>query len=556
MPPGSNHRPMPSNDSGLGVDTQDRHSRDYSQERDREPNEQTRLLSPERYEDRPPQWLSPDDPAVTPYNLWSVRILRLMTMVIAAITVIWFCVLLISMFATPPGMHTPGSVFYSLFYTIVSMITLTSLLLFFDAPAQSSRILSLIVAVVLVLDTVLVLAVEKTRIEEGWVGVASVLWALLISLWVILVDVTVKWGKAEEEERLTGRAETRRSAAEWIQVILSNVTLTCILVAYVLVSMNLILRAFDAALAPPGQQVWVDGGKYRMHVYCADVSTPDADSAPFSADTLPHPDSKHKPGKHEEPTLLLIGGEVSVEDGLWQVAQHAVHNGSIERYCMVDRPGYAWSDAAPSPLSASMSVAAITEALSLTGEHGPWVVAGAGTGSFYARIFAQQQGPEAVTGLLLIDPVHEQMLPELGGAARGFGRFLHGLITPLGLVRIPGAVLRGRSRADRVWGRTARQSAKTAFARLQENLVAGSLTQREVLATRTLLREWNVPLGLVSSGVQSKKDPQWDTFQRDLATLTKNLAGWETVKDAPHKIWQTEKGRWAVEGMMRKLVKG
>ncbi|KAL5611836.1 hypothetical protein BROUX41_000590 [Berkeleyomyces rouxiae] len=554
MPPGSHHRPTESTDSGLGFEAGDDAA-------NRVANERTRLLPPTARDaaqsEAQPRWLSPDDPAVTPYNLWSVRILRLLTMTVAAVTSVWFFVLLVSMFATPPAMNVRGSVFYSLFYTILSLVMLTTVLLFFDAPAKSSRILSVVIAVVLVLDTVLVLAVEKTRIEEGWVGVASALWALLVSLWIILVDITVKWGKAEEEERLTGRAENRRTALEWLQVVLSNITLTCVLVVLVSGTLNLVLQSFDAALGPPGKQVWVDGGKYRIHVYCADSTTLGPDY-PASGPSLWAPPStlsirKHRPA--EQPTLLIIGGEKTAEDGMWQVAQHALHNGSIDRYCLIDRPGYAWSDAAPSPLSASMAVASMMEALSLAGEHGPWVVAGAGTGSLYARIFAQQQGHETVKGLLLIDAVHEQQLSQLGSAGRGFGLFLRGLMSPLGVVRVPGAVMRGRTRADRVWGRTAGQSGKTAFAMLQENVVARTLTQREVLATRALLREWDMRLGVVSSGEMVRREPRWETWQRDLATLTRNLVGWETVKGAPHEVWRTEKGRWALEDMMRRMVR-
>lgn len=42
------------------------------------------------------------------------------------------------------------------------------------------------------------------------------------------------------------------------------------------------------------------------------------------------------------PTVLFEGGETPVEDGLWQFADDAVNNGSISRYCFVDRPGLAW----------------------------------------------------------------------------------------------------------------------------------------------------------------------------------------------------------------------
>jgi hypothetical protein len=89
-----------------------------------------------------------------------------------------------------------------------------------------------------------------------------------------------------------------------------------------LMTCTLILRALDAGLAPPGKLYWVDGGKYRLHVYCRGNQTDDAGS--------------------KLPTVLLEGGEGPVEDGLWQFADNAIKNGSISRYCFVDRPGFAW----------------------------------------------------------------------------------------------------------------------------------------------------------------------------------------------------------------------
>jgi hypothetical protein len=96
-------------------------------------------------------------------------------------------------------------------------------------------------------------------VEEGWVGIASVIWALLISIWVVLADRVVTWGKHEEEERLTGRSETRRTLTEWLSVLISTIVLVVIAAVAVLMTATLILRARDASLAPPGEKYYVDG---------------------------------------------------------------------------------------------------------------------------------------------------------------------------------------------------------------------------------------------------------------------------------------------------------
>jgi hypothetical protein len=139
----------------------------------------------------------------------------------------------------------------------------------------------------------------------------------------LATDRLVEWGKYEEEERLTGRAETRRSVSEWIAVLVATIAMAILAIAVFLMTCTLILRALDAGLAPPGNLYWVDGhNKYRLHVYC-------------HGDQSDHAGSK-------VPTVLLEGGEAPVEDGLWQFADNAVKNGSISRYCFVDRPGLAW----------------------------------------------------------------------------------------------------------------------------------------------------------------------------------------------------------------------
>lgn len=89
-----------------------------------------------------------------------------------------------------------------------------------------------------------------------------------------------------------------------------------------LIGCTLFLRALDAGLAAPGKRYWVDGNKYKLHVYCNGNHT-DITGARL-------------------PTVLLEGGEGPVEDGLWDFANNAIKNGSISRYCFVDRPGFAW----------------------------------------------------------------------------------------------------------------------------------------------------------------------------------------------------------------------
>lgn len=282
-------------------------------------DERTRLL-PNRIHSIP--YLSPDDPAVSPYNLWTVWFVRWITIALACITFAWWILTVVIIFITPPGLHVPGSPFFSFIYASFALLTLIISLLFFSAPSKLARVLSVVNAAVLLIDAILILSVPGLRHAEIWVGIASVLWAVLMALWFVTVDRTVQWGKAEEEERLTGRPESRRTVTEWLGVTLSTVLLAALTCVVVLMTLTLTLRAVDTGLAPPGERYWVDNDRYQIHVYCRGNKTNAAGD--------------------KTTTVLLEGGEDPVERGLWQLAENAIKNGSIGRFCFADRPGMAW----------------------------------------------------------------------------------------------------------------------------------------------------------------------------------------------------------------------
>ncbi|KAK4237857.1 hypothetical protein C8A03DRAFT_44324 [Achaetomium macrosporum] len=492
-------------------------------------DEHTRLL-PNRVDSTP--YLSPDDPAVSPYNLWTVRFVRWVTVALACVSFAWWVLMVVAVFITPPGLHVRGSPFFSFAYATIGFLTLVVSLLFFSVPSKLARVLSIVNALVLLFHAIIILAVPGLRHAEIWAGVASVSWASLMAIWFVAADRTVQWGKAEEEERLTGRPESRRTLLEWVAVMLSTIALVIITLVVVLMTCTLILRAIDSSLDPPGERYWVDGNRYQVHVYC----------------------SGNKTGESGEKTttVLLEGGEDPVEGGLWQFAENAVKNGSIKRFCFADRPGMAWSDTAPSPFSASFASDALSEALTRAGEEGPWVLASAGIGSLYSRVFGSRHG-EDVHGILMIDPLHEDLLSRVGAPGRGFLLWIRGVISPCGIDRISGAIFRGRRAADRVWGRSSYQSGTTIFAKLQESLVADSLTKRDVVSSRAI-QDKDTPLVVISSGDKIRKDMDWEDKQRDLSHLTSNLQNWDIVDDAPHRVWDTLSGREIIERRLKKLV--
>ncbi|KAK4920130.1 hypothetical protein LTR66_016750, partial [Elasticomyces elasticus] len=124
----------------------------------REATERTRLLPANP---RPPHsdgYLDPDDPAVSPYNLWTVRFLRYLTILFLIITFLWWGLLLVSIFVSPPYLHTRGSGFFDFAFTTLAAGNLLVALLFFSAPSKAMRIASAIIALVLFVDAIIIVA--------------------------------------------------------------------------------------------------------------------------------------------------------------------------------------------------------------------------------------------------------------------------------------------------------------------------------------------------------------------------------------------------------------
>ena len=283
-----------------------------------------------------------------------------------------------------------------------------------------------------------------------------------------------------------------------------------------------------------GKRYLVDGNKYAVHLNCIGEAKPDANG-------------------NRQPTTLLEAGEEPLEYDFEHWAYSAWQNGTIDRYCYWDRPGYAFSDAAPSPHSAGMCADNLAEALASKGEEGPWIIVSAGYGSLVSRVFSARHFTQ-VEGIMMVDPLHEDLLHRVGSPTRGFLIWAQGIISPLGIQRLGGALFKGRTREDRVYGRNAYQNGKLIKAKLQENLVAESLTKSEISNARTI-QKLDTPLVIVSSGIETRKSDQWEKKQRDLTKVTDTLLSWDVVNKAPHQVWDTYDGRKVMEKRLGQLVK-
>ena len=239
--------------------------------------------------------------------------MRYLTILFLVITFLWWILLLVSIFISPPGLHSRGSGFFDFAYTCLTLGNLLVVTIFFVTPAKGLRITTAIIAALLAVDMIIIRAVPRIRLEEGWIGIASVVWALIMSVWCVLTDRVVAYGKREEEERLTGRPESRRTLKEWLAVLAATVLTVVFIVIVILMTATLTIRSIDAGLKMYGDRILVDGDKYAVHLACVGNETNTA-------------------GK-KVTTVLLEAGENPIEYDFEHWAYAAYKNETIDRYC-------------------------------------------------------------------------------------------------------------------------------------------------------------------------------------------------------------------------------
>lgn len=103
------------------------------------------------------------------------------------------------------------------------------------------------------------------------------------------------------------------------------------------------------------------------------------------------------------PTVVFEAG-LSIDGSLsWAAVQPKIAERA--RACSYSRAGLMWSDASSAPRSARQVAQDLHDALTRSGERGPFVLVGQSLGGLYATTFTRYFGAE-VAGLVLVDPSH------------------------------------------------------------------------------------------------------------------------------------------------------
>jgi pimeloyl-ACP methyl ester carboxylesterase len=168
-------------------------------------------------------------------------------------------------------------------------------------------------------------------------------------------------------------------------------------------------HAASRRFLPPGELI--DVGGHRLHVLCSGAGHP--------------------------PVVLESG--IAASSISWAVVQPAV--GQFTRACTYDRAGLAWSDVPSCPRTFERIVDELGQVLTRVAPGERCILVGHSFGSFVVRGYAMRH-PEAVAGMVLVDPAIEWLTPDPQRAYRlRRARFLARVGAWLAHIGVPRACL-------------------------------------------------------------------------------------------------------------------
>lgn len=515
--------------------------------------------------------LDPDDPIVSPLNLYNVRLIRLGVIFLIFVNSILFLGFLISDFIAIPGLNNRNKSFLELDLAFISLLTNVVTLWWFIVPAYYERILGYISVGLVVLDFIVVFSVAKTRDQSGLLGNFLLIWTALNILINCYVDYYVEKSKTSQEIKYTGRVEKRKSIVELIVILVKIITKLALLLIIWNISLTLWLQAFDTHEKPWGKMISVADDQFKIHLSCfGDVYGNGTENA-FSEGG--QPGKPKDPNGKRQPIVLVEGGQLTSSEEFQEWIEELYHLNKIERYCVWDRPGYGWSESAPSPVSLGIITEYLNEALRKEGIDGPFSLVGFDIGGLYSRLFASKN-VEKIHSLLLVDSWHEDLLQkrpfsgpnrknedwrtifknklELMNTITGFKLWLRGIVSPLGLATNFHWFFHPRkfSSKSRIFGRDMYHQSKYIRARLQEQITSSILSYSEIRNTEL----HNIPLSVISSDFMIKNSLNWGKWQRELSKLSDQTIEWVIAEKSDHFIWKSPKGKVQLQDLLLRLI--
>lgn len=456
--------------------------------------------------------------------------LRSIAFVLFIFSVLWLLLLLIDIFVSFPAVESRDSGFVELDATLIAISSL--LISLYGTPTKLDFILGFSSAGLIFFQGLIVLCTPSLRHRHGGgVGMLPVISFGTSSLLVLLSTITHRGHVYHVRDKET------LSFKQWVNLSTSVLVRSFLWLCTFLMAFSFIFQLYDAiSNKPEGEFVPIDSGAFNVHLFCTERG---------STDSLAQAASPKEPSSNL--TIVVEGGETSSEEFASWILDSDVVNEYV-RVCYYDRPGLAYSDCAPSPMSAGGNADSLSQALAtIPGFNSDkLLLISHGIGGIYSRIFAARHSAN-LNGIMLVDTTHEDRFLKEESTWLGFKYFVRGLVSPLGLYqwrRVIPFVGPGKHKLVRTPGYFK--------AKLQEQITAKTLSRNEVLAANALIPP-QTPLVVVSSGNQIKKVSGWSEQQRQLTELTQKNLAWD-ILEGPHNIWQNKESKEKLQKLLADII--
>ncbi|KAK6454139.1 uncharacterized protein RJT20DRAFT_130170 [Scheffersomyces xylosifermentans] len=501
------------------------------------------------------EYLDPDNPIVSPLNLRDVRLLKVGVTVLIIINSILVFLLTLTDFISIPGLNNRGKSFLDLDLILISLFSNAVTLWCFTVPVYYERIIGYVTAGLLLLDFFVILLVPYMRSQFGFIGSLFLVWTGLNILLDSFVDYWVETSKQKQEIKYTGRIEKRRTVGEMF-VALTKIVVKLFLIWVVwCISLTLWLQSFDSHEKPWGKLVSVGDDQFKVHLACfGDVHNTTGEA------------------EKKQPIVLVEGGQLTSSEAFQEWVEELHSLNKLDRYCIWDRPGYGFSDSAPSPVSVGIIADYLVQALEKEKIEGPFSLVAFDVGGLYSRMVASKI-PGKIHSLLLVDSWHEDLLKkwpfsgsnrknesthvfknilELMNNRTGLKLWFKGLISPLGIISNIHWFFHPRkhSSKSRIFGSDMYYQPKYVRARLQEQVTSAILSYGEVKNADI----HDLPLSVISSDFMIKNSLNWGKWQREITKLSSNTIEWVIAENSDHFIWKSPKGREQLQQLLLRLV--
>lgn len=513
--------------------------------------------------------LSPDDPRVSPLNVRKVKVLKFFLHLLLFVNLIWLILSLISYFVSIPGFDSHGKSFLEFTFVFIGLYVNFLSYAFFLVPSdlRIDWYVNWVSFGFLAFDLFVILVIPGQRRQFGFSEYLTLLFAMFSIGLNLASNRFVLHAKHQEEVRLTGRIETRKTFIEHL-LIGTEFALKFLLVLYVVaISLNIFLRSIDAWVDRPwGKLVPAGDDQYSIHLYCqGDVYKKEEDGAIENSQQFANASSSE-----EQPTIIIDSGNESSEEFVSWV-QELYQLNKIHKYCLYDRPGYGFSDSSPSPYSVGINADILSSVLQREKIAGPYLVVGHGVGGLYGRMFATRHISD-IHSVLLVDAWSEELLLvnpfkhaknkdtklprqiKKLNRRHGFKLWLEGVLSLANLVTYYNLIVHRYRSSERIYGRDMRLLGKYLRVKLQEQVAAGLLSYNDLQLTNGVLNDADKQVSVLSSKFSIRQSLNWGNWQRELTKLLRNVHNEWVLADAGHRVWEYADGKRQLQKLLLRMV--